>query len=410
MYRVLLAEDEAIMRTAFRKMMNWEDSEYVLAAAVSNGAEALEYLKSNSVDIVVTDLKMPVMDGLELLTALKQENFCGVTLVLSNYTDFDLVRSALTNGAFDYMLKLNLDADLLHRQLDTAAKMLQESEHTEAQWTGEAPIAASLRAYFPTSSAAPSALVNLFAQHDAFIPCFIRVQQTDENKPMKSSPAERALFILEQAFAQLEATIAPMNAQEILLLIPDNRQPERIENKLQQTVREIQMYLNLTTHVLLMPKSPTPDAARRYYTECVRLCADSQSASSVCYLRDVIFAGMPQFAGYETYKKEVQDALLYVYFHFCEKLQLEDVAKAVSLNSSYLCRLFKQETGTSLFRHVNNLRMQKAAELIESGNTYMKEVSAAIGIEDQFLFARVFKKHYGMPPSEYAKMKKDAST
>lgn len=411
MYRVLLAEDEAIMRTAFRTMMQWDESDYILVAAVSNGAEALDYIKANPVDIVVTDLKMPIMDGLELLDALKKENFVGVTIVLSNYTDFDLVRSALTNGAFDYMLKLNLDAESLHRQLDTAAKMLNDAEHADAQWTGETPLSSTLREYFlahKDACAAPQAIAKLFSSRSAIIPCTIVVSQTDPNKVMKSSPAERALFVLEQAFAEFEASIAPMSATEILLLIPYSKNTnasQRLENKLHQTERELHMYLNLNMQALMMPKSQTPDEARCYYAECVRILDGGapQAPSSVRYLKDVIFSGFPHLEGYQSYKKEVRDALLYVYFHYAEKVQLEDVSNAVNLNSSYLCRLFKQETGTSIFKFLNDLRMQKAAAMLENGDSYMKEVAAAVGIDDQFLFARVFKKYYGMPPRDYAK-------
>ena len=113
---------------------------------------------------------------------------------------------------------------------------------------------------------------------------------------------------------------------------------------------------------------------------------------------------MPQFT---KYKKEVRGALLFIHFHFAEKISLDDVSKAVSLNSDYLCRLFKQEIGEPMFRYINDLRMRKAAQLIDEGYTYMRGVAADVGIDDQFYFARVFKKYHGISPSEYEKARRN---
>ncbi len=119
--------------------------------------------------------------------------------------------------------------------------------------------------------------------------------------------------------------------------------------------------------------------------------------------------GVPSSDNPKRYKKEVSDAIEFIHLHFAEKITLDDVAKAVNLNRNYLCRLFKQETGGQMFSYLNALRMQKAAELIAGGDTYVRGVAAAVGISDQFYFARVFKKHLKMTPSEYGKQKGEFS-
>jgi len=125
MYKVLFVEDEAVMRMAFQKMLNWEETDFILAGAVANGQAALKYIAEDPVDIVVTDLVMPVMDGLSLIKSLREQNFAGVILVLSNYTDFERVRKALIGGAADYILKLEIDGAMLLKQLKSAAVMLE---------------------------------------------------------------------------------------------------------------------------------------------------------------------------------------------------------------------------------------------------------------------------------------------
>ena len=140
MHKVLFVEDEAVMRMAFHKMLNWDETEFILAGAVANGREALKYIAENPVDIVVTDLVMPVMDGLTLIKSLREQNFAGIILVLSNYTDFEHVRKALIGGAADYILKLEIDGAMLLKQLKSAAVMLEAGA---GAWHKEATEAAA---------------------------------------------------------------------------------------------------------------------------------------------------------------------------------------------------------------------------------------------------------------------------
>ena len=82
-------------------------------------------------------------------------------------------------------------------------------------------------------------------------------------------------------------------------------------------------------------------------------------------------------------------------------LQLE--SEHVGLSSSYLCRIFKEETGLSMNAYITNLRMSKAGELLNDTNSYIKEVAISVGFEDQLYFSRLFKRYYGVTPSEYRK-------
>ena len=116
MFRILLIDDEPMIKIGVRKLL--EDTDYIIAGTANNGMEALEYLKTNSVDIIMTDLKMPVMNGLELIHQLNALSFDGAILVLSNYSDFELVREALTAGALDYILKTDMTRSRLLKYLE----------------------------------------------------------------------------------------------------------------------------------------------------------------------------------------------------------------------------------------------------------------------------------------------------
>lgn len=97
MYNLLLVDDEPLIKVAFQSAVEWGKNGFLLAATASNGQEALHIVEAQHIDAVITDLKMPGMDGLALIHELKKRSFTGPILVLSNYSDFDSVRTALTD-------------------------------------------------------------------------------------------------------------------------------------------------------------------------------------------------------------------------------------------------------------------------------------------------------------------------
>lgn len=124
MYKVLIVDDEMIVRHAVRTLIRWENSRFEYVGSAANGVVALEMVQKMQPDIIITDIKMSEMDGLELIKQLVRSHFDGEVLVLSNYNDFDLVREALKCGAHDYMLKLTLKTDEFMSTLEEMAVKL----------------------------------------------------------------------------------------------------------------------------------------------------------------------------------------------------------------------------------------------------------------------------------------------
>lgn len=102
---ILIVDDDADIREGLTHEVEKEFKGKVTVLNCKNGALAAEILKTNTIDIVVTDIKMPVMNGIELLHFIKNNHLSCKSVVLSSYDDFNLVRSAMTQGAVDYLLK-----------------------------------------------------------------------------------------------------------------------------------------------------------------------------------------------------------------------------------------------------------------------------------------------------------------
>ena len=111
---VLIAEDEYLVRVGLRTCIPWEQHGFTLLEDASDGVAAYERIREQRPDILLLDIKMPRMDGFELLRRLKEEGIEQKTIILSCYDDFDSVRTALQMGVVDYINKLTLNPkDLL---------------------------------------------------------------------------------------------------------------------------------------------------------------------------------------------------------------------------------------------------------------------------------------------------------
>ncbi|MDO4268458.1 MAG: response regulator [Eubacteriales bacterium] len=111
MKKVLIVDDDTIVRVTLRSLISWEQFGYEVAADAVHGGQALKILETEPVDLLITDMKMPVLDGLGLIEAVKGLGLHPQILVLSGYDDYKLVREAFRLGALDYILKSDLTAE-----------------------------------------------------------------------------------------------------------------------------------------------------------------------------------------------------------------------------------------------------------------------------------------------------------
>lgn len=123
MIKVLIVDDEALVRIGIKTIIPWEELGLELIGEAENGKKALEIARESVPDIILTDIKMPIMTGIELLKELKREDHPAKFIILSAHDDLEFVKEAMKNGAEDYILKLELESDQIIRIL----RELQES-------------------------------------------------------------------------------------------------------------------------------------------------------------------------------------------------------------------------------------------------------------------------------------------
>jgi two-component system response regulator YesN len=541
MLRVIIVDDERTVRVAMRTMIRWEENGLELAGTAADGNGALQLIDASPIDIVITDLKMPNMNGIELLRALAERGFSGRSVVLSNHGDYELVREAMKIGAVDYLLKLTLRPDDLLQAIGKAGELLsrdrKDKEHrlrlqhelieSQLEKRGAAwrellleddggladAIREAERCSIPLDRLQGHLLhVSICRYREALA--------TGKLKNRKLLHFSVINIMKEIASNVTDMELVDLGDGQYAALLYDTAWTEEDADSLQlasHIVRLIRTYLNLDVNVTISGRFDGLGGLREQYRHCRKAAAAGfykeagfvQTASSVTFDEGLTGSRFPDWsshfkAAFEEENEErlealmpgmmkemsiarclpelvcnvflilftdlehivakwrklndratgessldgssmtafrqrimhaesmgqlaeaAQDALLHLSSmlrdakrHSCrkevlqliailhermeDKMTLDMLATSVNLNESYLCRIFKQDTGKSIFQYINELKIGRAVELLKQRDARVKEVALSVGIEDPFYFNRLFKKTVGVSPSEYRK-------
>ncbi|AJY76987.1 response regulator transcription factor [Paenibacillus beijingensis] len=125
MLKVVIVDDEPIIRMGIKASILWERLSLELAGEYSNGAEAFKSMEQSAADILITDIKMPVMDGLELTKRTRELSPATQVILISSYNDFEFVRQGIVLGATDYILKPTMEPEELNDVIGRCVRNIQ---------------------------------------------------------------------------------------------------------------------------------------------------------------------------------------------------------------------------------------------------------------------------------------------
>lgn len=118
-----------------------------------------------------------------------------------------------------------------------------------------------------------------------------------------------------------------------------------------------------------------------------------------CMIKNSAHQNYSTVSQHMTYIKKI---IKYIQLKYPEQIQVQDIALSFGLDRSYLSRLFKEATGSSIQNYIIKCRMKAAMKLLSEGNNTIQYISFAVGYSDIFTFSKAFKKYTGMSPSEWA--------
>lgn len=171
-YKILIIDDEPLVQVGLKSMVDWAQMDIEICGTAVNGSIALDMIESQKPDLVLTDIKMPVMDGLEMLRNYRAKNSSRLPLfiVLTSYEEFELARNAIALQAFEYLVKVELTPETLSQTIKRAIKQIDEIRSDMAATSGsvnEAAIPSMPRSY--TEKFMISLLNNLFESKEQLL-------------------------------------------------------------------------------------------------------------------------------------------------------------------------------------------------------------------------------------------------
>ena len=111
--KVLIVEDEFIMRQGIKHMLEWEKEGFTIVGESTNGQEALDLIEKLKPNIIISDIVMPILNGVDFSKVVQKRYPDLQIIILSSYDNFEYVKDTLLSGAVDYILKPTLNPEQL---------------------------------------------------------------------------------------------------------------------------------------------------------------------------------------------------------------------------------------------------------------------------------------------------------
>ena len=358
MIYVLIVDDEPLIRSSVTKKVEEFSASVTVSATACNGADALEWLENNYVDICITDMKMPVMDGLELIKAINQKYPWMVCLIISSYDDFDYAMQGIRLGVLDYILK-PVDQKLLNDAMEKACKKLFSGRLGQVH-----DVLLKKVPYIRKMQEKWVEFIKGGRQE------LVQGLITDTLKLLKDC-AEDKHFLLE-AFSVAW-----------LQIIAEEMKKENISIQLNEEY-------NLQVDMMTVGKGE----AMEYFEDCARRRLETGVAELDDSMKSVVS---------KKRRRSLEQIKGYIRLNYSKSITLQELADQVEMSRTYLSSLFKNVTGMTLWSYIMSVRMEKAADLLKTTSLKVYEVAFQVGYDSNVHFTQVFKEYFGVSPVEYRK-------
>jgi len=424
MLQMLIIDDEADIRDSLA-LYPWAEIGIELAAACQHGMEALQIVEERDIDLILTDIRMPIMDGLALVKRIRAHYPYIKIIVLSGHDDFAYAQTCIRFGVSEYLLK-PVDPDQLLVAVDRLkAELRREEEQDERTRLLERKshmLVRSLRREFlerilsrPLTDDEIEdgcSLGEMILEGRGYVVALVRLDQAAVRRGAEADWG-LTMFALNNIVAELWEDegrgyhYVDRNAGNCYLIAGIREQPvQDIRQLHEQLYRFRGLFRSTISCVIGTPVASVADL----YTS--RLKADSLMAqlpadsfeAVVDFAPFLPIGHSPDGAGKplpDSSLNLVSKAKQYIYQHYAHSLTLSEVAKAIHVNASYLSHLFTEATGNTFVHYLTACRIEKAKELLANPHLKVYEIGEMVGYQNPRYFSGIFRKFAGVTPGEF---------
>lgn len=341
---ILLVDDDRLALEGMRAMLPWEALGAHAVEMAQDGIEALNMARANQPDVVITDICMPGMDGLELVEALSREPFSPEIFLLSGHDEFEYARRAMQFGVKHYLLKpiTRQTIEQLGRELSAISARLQ-AKRTQHEMLASAEYEEMLQKALSQG--------DLEKLGDVFTSLKKQTHLWQENI------VGLCIWLLDILYSHLDRLRMDEQAAK-------RSRTHSIEEMLALKSREDKLFF--VEQRFFSVAQGGRQNAKNYQLRIARKARE---------IIDARFA-QPDFS-------------------------IASLADELGLTASYASTVFRQAEGVSMSTYLTDLRLDRARGLLADSAAPISEIARISGYIDGHYFAKIFKKKYHMTPSEF---------
>lgn len=348
MYSVLIVDDEKLIKKSIKVLIESYATQFNVIGEAKNGKEGLALNRRLTPDLIITDIRIPKVDGLKFIQEAKSHDQSTKFMIVSGYDEFEYAQQALRFGVVDFLLK-----------------PIKPDQFLE-----------SLRKVY-------------------------RQLESEKNEPKKRS---EWLWTLKSYAEQLAEQIWQLDENKMIQICKNLHMEVSEKNEDSQVIHSL--YKDLLAYLQGEMNDKTNSAGSDLNFSVEPLSFPSEHDRIQEKMIDICLNVMGKIKENRNFghRNRILQAVQYVQNHFADKeLSLQKMADMVQMSPSYFSVEFKKEMGTNFSQYLTETRIEKAKSLLNDPLCKTYEIAYAVGYKDYPHFTKTFKKRTGLTPSEYRK-------
>lgn len=377
MYRVLIADDEMVIRQGLVSGNPWEEWGFEVIGAAKDGLEAIELIEQEHPDVVLSDIRMPKCDGIEVMEYINANHPEIKIIILSGYNDFEYLNKSIKNNVTDYLLKPTDEEEFYELFMKVKRELDEENEKNayvkELETVRNTDIIDRfLKRYIGTGEI-----------EEGMLPTkgYVTVWEADNKLSVKEYDT------VMEALVKNEAVLFYRDVTGRVVGITETYPETFFKNALE------------TWPQLNGGVSAVCESLQRYqegYEEALHALEQRRFLNSQQWI---------DFKSVKVAESEsplMREVLKIIDEEFANNMMaLEYVAEKVGKSTSYISKLFKNETGYNFAAYVTKKRMEEAEKLLMDYSIKAYDIAVRVGYADASIFSKAFRKTHGMSPGDF---------
>jgi len=398
MYTVLLTDDEVSITDSIKSSIPWASLGIEKIYTAADGIQALELFQSHRIDLLITDIKMPRMDGLTLLTKVREsypETHC---ILLTAYGEFEYARNAFRLGVENYLLK-PLHIKEITETIEHAIDNMYAKRKNHEILFRENILRRWLSGTISGNELGERAsILDINIYQPAF--CVVSMRKFN-NSVSLSAYGEECIKILSTSFTCLPV----WDNQGRYLIIAGGSAISH--NLLSDTFLSVAARMWLSDKISIAIGNivfRSEDLPISYQNACRMIGEDDGTAPDpikTCITDSTVSASFIPDIDYQNLSPIIQKALDYIQKGYADNISIKDFCASYTITTAYIGYMFKKETDIFFNNYLNHYRIGKAIEMLISTSVKINEIAAKNGFNTTSYFISSFKKHTGISPQKY---------